>query len=105
VRTRPGKRTLYRRLHAALRRGGTVLIVDCQPAIDRRVRRAQFDQWLAHLRRAYAPATARGPLRAGARGDGYLPLGGAEVALLRENRFRVEVLWRRGAFAVVRAAR
>src|SRR5262249_27356155 len=99
VRTRPGKRTLYPRLHAALRRGGTVLIVDCQPAIDRRVRRAQFDQWLAHLRRAYAPATARGLLRAWSRDDVYVPLD-VEVALLRENRFRVEVLWRRGAFAV-----
>ena len=104
VRTRPAKRSLYRRLHVALRRGGAMMIVDCQPAADSRVRRAQFDQWLAHLRRAYSPAAARGLLRAWSHEDVYVSLD-AEIDLLRESRFRVEVLWRRGAFAVLRAAR
>jgi SAM-dependent methyltransferase len=104
VRTRPAKRRLYRRTHAALRRDGTFLIVDCQPAIDRGVRRQQFDDWLAHLRRAYSPAAARGLLRAWSHEDVYVPLD-AEVDLLRGARFRVEVLWRRGAFAVLRAAK
>jgi len=104
VRTRPAKRSLYRRTHAALRRGGSFLIVDCQPAVDRCVRRQQFDDWLAHLRRAYSPAAARGLLRAWSHEDVYVPLD-AEVDLLREARFRVEVLWRRGAFAVLRAAK
>jgi len=104
IRTRPAKRSLYRRLHGAVRRGGTVITVDCQPAVDSRVRRTQFDQWLAHLRRAYPPAAARGLLRAWSHEDVYVPLD-AEIGLLRENRFRVEVLWRRGAFAVLRAAR
>ncbi|HMF92750.1 MAG TPA: class I SAM-dependent methyltransferase [Vicinamibacterales bacterium] len=104
IRTRPAKRSLYRRLHAALRRGGMMITVDCQPAADSRVRRTQFDRWLAHLRRAYSPAVARGLLRAWSHEDVYVPLD-AEIGLLRESRFRVEVLWRRGAFAVLRATR
>ena len=36
--------------------------------------------------------------------DVYVPLD-AELALLRSAGFRVELLWRRGAFAVIRAAR
>jgi len=104
VRTRPAKRALYRRTHAALRRGGSFLIVDCQPAVDRGVRRQQFDDWLAHLRRAYSPAAARGLLRTWSHEDVYVPLD-AEVDLLRDARYRVEVLWRRGAFAVLRAAK
>src|SRR5262249_50314396 len=104
LRPRQAKRSVYGRLRAALRRGGTLITVDCQPAIDARLRRTQFDQWLAHLRRAYSPAAARGLLRAWSHEDVYVPLD-AEIALLREGRFRVEVLWRRGAFAVLRAAR
>jgi tRNA (cmo5U34)-methyltransferase len=104
IRTRPAKRSLYRRLREALRRGGAAIIVDCQPAVDSRVREAQFVQWLAHLRRAYSPAAARGLLRAWSHEDVYVPLD-TEVALLRQTPLRVEVLWRRGAFAVLRAAR
>jgi ubiquinone/menaquinone biosynthesis C-methylase UbiE len=104
IRTRPAKRALYGRLRAALRRGGAALVVDCQPAADSEIRDAQFDQWLAHLRRAYSPAAARGLLRAWSDEDVYVPLE-AEIGLLRDSRFRVEVLWRRGAFAVLRAAR
>jgi SAM-dependent methyltransferase len=104
VRTRAAKRRLYRRTHGALRRGGTFLIVDCQPAVDRGVRRQQFDDWLAHLRRAYSPAAARGLLRAWSHEDVYVPLD-VEVDSLRKAQYRVEVLWRRGAFAVLRAAK
>ena len=104
VRTRPAKRTLYQRTRAALRHGGTLLIVDCQPAVDRGVRQQQFDAWLAHLRRAYSPSAARGLLRAWSHEDVYVPLD-VEVELLRDARYRVEVLWRRGAFAVLRAAK
>src|SRR5262249_18047969 len=60
--------------------------------------------WLAHLRRAYAPAAARSLLRAWSHEDFYVPLE-TEIELMRDSRFRVEVLWRRGAFAVLRAAR
>jgi tRNA (cmo5U34)-methyltransferase len=104
VRTRSAKAALYRRIHAALRPGGVLLSVDCQPATDPGVRRYQMEAWVAHLRRAYARARAAGLLDAWAGEDVYVPLD-AELDLLRRARFRVEVLWRRGAFAVLRAAR
>jgi tRNA (cmo5U34)-methyltransferase len=104
VRTRPAKAALYRRIRAALRPGGLFISVDCHPAIDPTVRRAQFDQWLAHLRRAHSQAQARALLKAWSHEDVYVPLD-AEIALMRAGGFRVELLWRRGAFAVIRAAR
>jgi tRNA (cmo5U34)-methyltransferase len=104
VRTRPAKRTLYRKIRSALRPGGALITVDCQPAQQRSVRRAQFDAWLEHLRAAYTPQAARGLLRAWSHEDVYVPLDD-ELALLRDAGFRPEILWRRGAFAVIRSAR
>jgi tRNA (cmo5U34)-methyltransferase len=104
VRTRAAKAALYRRIHAALRPRGLFISVDCQPAGDRAVRRAQREAWLGHLRRAYTPARAAAIMNAWADEDVYVPLA-AELALLRRSGFQVEVLWRRGAFAVLRAAR
>jgi tRNA (cmo5U34)-methyltransferase len=104
VRTRAAKASLYRRIHAALRPGGVFVIVDSQPAADPSVRRAQFDEWLAHLRRSYTAARAKGIFASWSHEDVYVPLD-AEIALLRDSGFRVELLWRRGAFAVLRTAR
>lgn len=104
VRTRTAKRALYGRIHAALRRGGVFVSVDCQPARDARVRRAQFADWLGHLTRAYTASEARGFLNAWSHEDVYLPLD-AEIALMRSAGFDAELLWRRGAFAVIRAGR
>lgn len=104
VRTRAAKAALYRRIRAALRPGGLVLSVDSNPAAAAAVRRAQFDQWLAHLRRAYTAAQARAIFTGWSHEDVYVPLD-AEVALLRAAGFRVELLWRRDAFAVLRGAR
>jgi tRNA (cmo5U34)-methyltransferase len=104
VRTRAAKGALYRRIRAALRPGGVFLIVDSQPASDASVRRAQFDQWLAHLRRRYTAAQARAIFTSWSHEDVYVPLD-VEIDLLRRSGFRVELLWRRGAFAVIRAAR
>jgi tRNA (cmo5U34)-methyltransferase len=104
VRTRAAKGALYRRIRAALRPGGAFLIVDSQPASDVSVRRAQFDEWLAHLRRRYTAAQARAIFTSWSHEDVYVPLD-AEIALLRRSGFRVELLWRRGAFAVLRAER
>jgi tRNA (cmo5U34)-methyltransferase len=104
VRTRAAKGALYRRIRAALRPGGVFLIVDSQPASDASVRRAQFDEWLVHLRRRYTAAQARAIFTSWSHEDVYVPLD-AEIALLRRSGFRVELLWRRGAFAVLRAAR
>lgn len=104
VRTRAAKLSLYRRVHRTLRRGGLLLSVDCYPGADPLVRRDQMDLWLGHLRRTYSAPKAAGFLRAWSHEDVYVPLD-AEVALLQRTGFRVEVLWRRGAFAVLRAAR
>ncbi len=104
VRTRAGKRALYRRIRAALRPGGVFVSVDCQPARDPRLRRAQLDQWYTHLRGAYTPAQARGFMTSWSHEDVYLPLD-AELALMRSAGFRVELLWRRGAFAVILGTR
>jgi len=78
--------------------------VDCHPASDAVVRDVQFAAWLAHLRLAYTPAQAKATLASWSHEDVYVPLD-AELALLRSAGFRVELLWRRGAFAVIRAAR
>jgi tRNA (cmo5U34)-methyltransferase len=104
VRTRAAKAALYRRIHAALRPRGLFISVDCQPASDPAVRRAQRQAWLAHLRRTYTAARSAALLDAWASEDVYVPLD-AELALMRRSGFRVDVLWRRGAFAVLRAAR
>ncbi|MGH9143915.1 MAG: class I SAM-dependent methyltransferase, partial [Vicinamibacterales bacterium] len=81
VRTRAAKKALYRRIRAALRPGGLFVSVDCQPARDPRLRRAQLEQWLTHLRGAYTPAQAKGFMASWAHEDVYLPLD-AELALL-----------------------
>jgi tRNA (cmo5U34)-methyltransferase len=104
VRTRDAKAALYRRIRAALRPDGVFLSVDCQPARDARVRGAQFTEWLVHLQRAYSTPQAKRFLRAWSHEDVYQPLDG-EMALMEAAGFRVELLWRRGAFAVLRASR
>ena len=104
VRTRAAKAALYRRVRAALRPRGLFVSVDCQPARDPAVRRAQRDAWLAHLRRSYTATQATKLLAAWSREDVYVPLD-SEFALMRRCGFRVEVLWRRGSFAVLRGAR
>jgi tRNA (cmo5U34)-methyltransferase len=102
VRTRDAKRNLYRRVRAALRRGGTFVSADCHPARDAALAHTQRQAWTAHLRASYSAAQAAAFLRAWAREDVYVPLD-EEVALLRSCGFRVEVVWRQDAFAVISA--
>lgn len=104
VRTRGAKATLYRRIRKALRPGGVFLSVDSQPASDAQVWRAQREAWLGHLSRSYSTARAAAIFKTWAGEDVYVPLD-AEIALIEQSGFRVEVLWRRGAFAVLRGAR
>ena len=100
VRTRAAKTRLYRGVRASLRPGGVFVSADCHPARDRTTAAAQMDAWHAHLRRSYPPAQASALLRAWAREDVYVPLN-VEMTLLRRAGFRVEVVWRRDAFAVL----
>ncbi|MBI3402161.1 MAG: class I SAM-dependent methyltransferase [Acidobacteria bacterium] len=102
VRTRGAKRRLYRRVRAALRRGGALVSADCHPARDAALAAAQRDAWIAHLRASYSATQAAAFLRAWAREDVYVPLD-EEIALLRTCGFRVEIVWRRDAFAVIGA--
>ena len=103
VRTRGAKARLYTRVRRALARGGQLIVVDCQPAADRLLASVQHSAWRSHLRRAYSPAKADGYLRAWSKEDVYLPLD-AELDLMRRARLTPEVIWRKGAFAVIEAS-
>ena len=100
VRTRPAKARLYKKIRAALRRRGVFISVDCQPASDRSVAAAQREAWLAHLERTYSSREAKGYLRAWSHEDTYVPLD-AELLLMRRVGLSPEILWRKGAFAVL----
>jgi hypothetical protein len=102
VRTRTAKAALYRRIADAIGRRGQFVTVDCHPAANRDLARAQRNAWLAHLRRSYREPQASGFLRAWAKEDVYVPLA-AEIDLMRRGGLRAEILWRKGGFAVLRA--
>jgi len=104
VRTRAAKAALYARIHSALRRGGLFLCVDSLPASNATVKRSQFEEWLGHLRRTYTRSRANAIFKSWSYEDVYTPLD-VELELMRSAGFRVEILWRRGAFAVLRAMR
>jgi len=100
VRTRPAKAALHRRIHGALRRAGMFVSVDCHPASDPELAREQHRAWRSHLEKWYSRKQAAALLKAWSQEDVYVPLE-AEMALMRQGGFRVEVLWRKGAFAVL----
>src|SRR5262245_6164597 len=99
VRTRTPKARLYGRIRRALNRSGRLIVVDCLPASRGAIARAQYDAWRAHLRRSYSPRRATRLLDDWSHEDVYVPLE-AEVALMARAGFDVEVVWRKGAFAV-----
>lgn len=103
VRTRLAKRRLYARLRSALARDGRLVVADCHPSSRRRVALLQREAWLEHLRQSYSNRESRAFFKAWAREDVYVPLD-AECALMRAAGFQPEVLWRKGAFAVLVAA-
>jgi tRNA (cmo5U34)-methyltransferase len=92
VRTRAAKASLYQRVHTALRPGGVFLSVDSNPGSEPSVRRAQFDEWMGHLRQTYSAAGLRRSLRRGRMKT--CACRSTPIALLRSAGFRVEVLWR-----------
>jgi tRNA (cmo5U34)-methyltransferase len=100
VRTRDAKRRLYRRLRRALRRGGVLVTADCHPAGDRAMAAAQMRAWRRHVGRTYPPPRTTALFQSWSREDVYVPLA-TEMALLTQAGFRVEVTWRRDAFAVL----
>jgi tRNA (cmo5U34)-methyltransferase len=100
IRTSAGKLALYRRARAAMRLGGRFVSVDCYPARDRAVALVQHQAWRAHLHRTYDARTTTALFRAWARDDHYVPLE-TEAQIMTDAGFRVEVLWRKDAFAVL----
>jgi ubiquinone/menaquinone biosynthesis C-methylase UbiE len=103
VRTRASKLRLYRRLRRALRPGGRLICVDCLPARSRGLAQAQHAAWRDHLRRSYSSRRADQLLAAWAREDVYVPLE-VEGELMSRAGFSADIVWRRGAFAVVMAS-
>jgi trans-aconitate methyltransferase len=104
VRTRAAKARLYTRMSAALRKGGQIVTVDCHPASDIASARQQREAWKAHLIESYSTKEAESYLQAWAREDMYVPLA-AEMELMKGVGLAAEVLWRKGAFAVLRGKR
>jgi ubiquinone/menaquinone biosynthesis C-methylase UbiE len=102
IRTRAAKTGLYKRLRRALLRGGRLITVDCQPSRDAVIAAVQMAEWRRHLERRYNARESRQLLRTWAAEDTYVPLDD-ETAMLRYAGFRVDVLWRKGAFAVLLA--
>jgi SAM-dependent methyltransferase len=103
VRSRAAKAKLYTRIHAALHRGGALVSGDCHPSDNATRARVQRDLWLRHLEETYTPSEAEKFLRDWSDEDTYMPLR-TELALLEAAGFRaVDVVWRRGAFAVIAA--
>ena len=95
---------LFRRIHRALRPGGVLISADCYLASTAKLRAAERRAWLAHLERRYSAKEAAGYLRAWAKEDHYARLSD-EVALLARAGFTVDIVWRRGSFAVIAATR
>ena len=103
VRTRAAKAKLYARVRAALRRGGMLLSGDCFPSDTGPRWQHQRDLWRRHLEETYTSLEAEKFLRDWSHEDTYVPLR-TEMALLEASGFRaVDVVWRRGAFAVIAA--
>jgi trans-aconitate methyltransferase len=104
VRTRSAKRRLYQRIQKALNPGGVLVIVDCQPSPRREIALQQRDAWIAHLRRVYSARQAHTFLKAWAAEDAYVPLD-IEMELIAASGIDAEVVWRKGAFAVIAGRR
>ncbi|HEY7285612.1 MAG TPA: class I SAM-dependent methyltransferase [Vicinamibacterales bacterium] len=102
IRTRAAKTGLYERLRRALRRGGRLISVDCQPSRHAVIAASQMTGWLRHLEQRYSARESRQLLRTWSGEDTYVPLDD-ETAMLNDAGFRVDVLWRKGAFAVLLA--
>jgi len=100
IRTGRRKAALYKRCHAALRRGGMLVSADCFLASAKSLQQDHRAAWLAHLQTNYSRAKAEGFLRAWAKEDVYFALN-REIEMLTDAGFAVETVFRRDCFAVV----
>ena len=93
------KRRLFTKVCKALRPGGLLVVADCATASSPRLQARDMAGWRAHLAMAHGRAAAAKFLKAWAGEDTYFTLA-QETAWLAAAGFRVDVAWRRGAFAV-----
>jgi len=100
IRTPREKAAVYRRCAAALRPGGMLVNADCCLSADPQRQRHDRAAWSRHLQQSYSRARAEGYLRAWAKEDFYFTLD-AEVAMMRQAGFTVDIPWRRDSFAVI----
>jgi tRNA (cmo5U34)-methyltransferase len=98
------KQQLYRRCFEALRPGGLLVSADCFPADDPGLASAQMSSWRRHLESSFTPDEAKAHLAQWAKEDTYFPLE-EEAGWLRGAGFGAEVIWRKGAFAVMAGIR
>jgi ubiquinone/menaquinone biosynthesis C-methylase UbiE len=94
------KRSLYRRVQAALRPGGVLVSADCHPSTRPALAATGRTLWRDHLASTYGRRGAEAFLRAWAHEDFYVPLAD-ELSLLRGAGLSPEVTWRRDSFAVI----
>lgn len=98
------KRSLFARAHRAIRPGGMLIEADCLLNADPRLQQRDHAEWRRHLAATHGRTGAAKFLRAWAGEDSYFTLE-LETALLRDAGFAVDVVWRRGAFAVIAATK
>jgi len=94
------KAALYVKAYRALRPGGVMVNADCALSSSAALQRRDRDAWVRHLRRSYSSARAASLLRAWGREDTYFRLED-EVRWMRAAGFHVDIVWRRGSFAVI----
>jgi len=104
VSTAEAKRNFYRKCFEALGPHGLLVSADCFLAGDPALASAQMTSWRRHLESSFTPEEAEAHLAQWAKEDTYFPLED-EAGWLRDVGFRVEVLWRRGGFAVLTGIR
>jgi len=104
ITTPAAKRRVFAKVYAALRRGGALIVADCATNSSPRLLARDMAAWHAHLAATHGKAAATRFLKAWAGEDTYFTLE-QETAWLRAAGFRVDVPWRRGAFAVVAAVK
>jgi hypothetical protein len=95
---------LYQRCLEALYAGGALVSVDCMPPSQPDLHASAMQAWIRHLERHYSIEDANSHLSAWAKEDRYFPLG-QELEMLRSVGFKVEIVWRRDSFAVLRATK
>jgi ubiquinone/menaquinone biosynthesis C-methylase UbiE len=103
VRSLSEKAAMYRHFRRALKRRGRLIIVDCYPSGHHAIGAAQREEWKRHLRATYSARKAVKLLADWARDDHYVALD-REVALIARAGFAVDIVWRKGSFAVLVAS-